>query len=130
MKSLILGVLASLCSTAVLADPQPASATPPPAARTFDCGPELRASLVLRATPRAGEQGIVYNGVAVLQVNGVAADPTTLRFVNEKIAGRTIETLAETCAKDTMDLVFSTSLNGAKTDMLTVTVQGNRVMVR
>ena len=129
MKYLMVGVLAAACSAAALADSQPAP-TMPSAERIFDCGPDLRAEFVLRATPPSDTQAVAYNGVVTMQVNGGAADPMTLRFVNEKVAGRTIDALVETCRQEAMDLVFSTNAGGAKTDMLTVTVQGNRVTVR
>lgn len=129
MKSLVIGVLATICSTTVLADPQAQSASPS-AERAFDCGAGQHADLVLRTVTPPGSKDTAYNGVATMQVNGGAADPMTLRFLNEKIAGRTIEALAETCRTEAMDLVFSTSVDGAMTDMLTVTIQGNTVMVR
>jgi len=132
VKHLIFIVLTSICSGAVMAGPQVAADSPSTrAARAFDCGPELRAEVTLRAVGSAEAQSEAYTAVAAMQTNGRAADPLTLRFVNEKIAGRTIETLTKTCQKGAMDLVFSIGTkNGEATDTLTVTVRGTTVTVR
>lgn len=128
MKSAIAAVLTAIASTTAFASPQPASPSPS-AERVFDCGAELRAVLLLRAVTVPGAKDAVYNGVVTMHVNGTKADPMTLRFVNEKIAGRTIDAVEETCGQEAMDLVFSSSVNGTRTGMLTVTAQGNTLKV-
>lgn len=130
MNYLLLGLLAAACSTTALADPPSAASPAASANRTFDCGPNLRANLVLRSTTLPGTHAPAYNAVANLHVNGLASDPATLRFINDKIDARTIDAVVENCHDDIMELLFSTNSNGTTTPMLTLSVQGNKLSVQ
>ena len=125
MKSTILGLLAfaisatTFASEKVTATPASASAT-----RLFECSADLRAKVEL-AAPGATKR------VSQMWTNDRAVDPMTLRFINEKMAGKTIGGVAETCLEDAMDVVFSLDSEGesANTQVI-VTLRGSLVTVR
>lgn len=125
MKSIIPGLLAVTFSFAAVAGEKAASPQAPTSAtQTFECSADLRAKVEL-APPGSAK------AVAQVWTNDRAVDPMTLRFINEKLAGKTISRVAENCGKDLMNVVFSLAGDGdtAPADV-TVTLRGSLVTVR
>ena len=129
MKQLISAAFLVILSGAVLAEPE--STSPTDADRAFGCGGGLSADLVLHAVaPVDGGAGAaVYNGVSSMRANGRTVDPATLRFINEKVAGRAINSVGHVCSDKDMTVTISTTADGKATVLLTVTVQQGKLSV-
>ena len=126
MKSIIPGLLAvTVFSVAAVAGEKAGpKEVPTPATQTFECSADLRAKVEL-APPGTRK------AVAQIWTNDRAVDPMTLRFINEKIGGKTIARMAENCGKDLMNVVFSIAGEGdAVPADVTVTLRGSLVTVR
>lgn len=109
-----------LCSVAFMSSALAQDAAKLETEYSFQCPANLSTRITL------GEAGSETTGIASMDTHGRPVDPATLRFINSKVAGRSIERIESTCGGDFMDVVISLPQN----EKIVATLQGTTLKVR